>query len=157
MPLYVNVLVGTISGTAQLVAQELELRHDEGEVRFRITPMDDLDATVFADGGLFLICTSTYGQGDVPDNAKRLFESLENQRPLLANVEYGVIGLGDRTYAETYCFGGKRFDRLLTELGARRIGEPMFHDASSGTMPEEDAAQWAQAWIGLLVAQRVTL
>ena len=157
MPLYVNVLVGTISGTAQLVAQELELRHDEGEVRFRITPMDGLDATVFADGGLFLICTSTYGHGDVPDNAKRLFESLEKQRPLLANVEYGVIGLGDRTYTETYCFGGKRFDRLLTELGARRIGEPMFHDASSGTMPEEEAAQWAQAWIGLCVAPRVTL
>jgi MioC protein len=156
MPLYVTVLVGTISGTAQLVAQELELRHDEGDVRFRITPMDGLDATVFAGGGLFLICTSTYGQGDVPDNAKHLFESLENARPVLSNVEYGVIGLGDRTYTETYCFGGKRFDRLLAELGARRIGEPMFHDASSGTMPEEDAARWVQEWIILCLAQRVT-
>ena len=157
MPLYVNVLVGTISGTAQLVAQELELRHEDGEIRFRITPMDGLDSTVFADGGLFLICTSTYGQGDVPDNAKQLFESLEAKRPLLANVAYGVIGLGDRTYAETFCFGGKRFDNLLTELGARRLGEPMFHDASSGTMPEEEAARWAQAWISLCLVQQVTI
>jgi len=37
-------------------------------------------------------------------------------------VRYGVFGLGDRTYAETFNFGGKRFDELLAELGARRIG-----------------------------------
>lgn len=150
MILDLTILVGTMTGTAQLVAQEIELRHDAEDLRVRVTPMDGLDAGVFSAGGLFLICTSTYGQGDVPDNARPLFESLQALRPGLARVEYGVIGLGDRTYAETFCFGGKHFDRLLTELGARRIGEPMFHDASSGTLPEEEAADWAQIWIDKL-------
>jgi len=98
-------------------------------------------------GGLFLICSSTYGQGDVPDNAKNLYESLKSARPDLSNVQYGVIALGDRTYAETFCNGGKRFDAILSELGARRIGEIMLHDASAGTMPEEIAVQWAGEWI----------
>ena len=135
-----------MTGTAQLVAQELELRLDDAMCR-RKAVMDGLDATAFAGGGLFLICTSTYGQGDVPDNAKQLYESLQNARPDLSNVQYGVIALGDRTYAETFCNGGKRFDRILSELGARRIGEVMLHDASAGTMPEEVAVEWVGRWM----------
>ncbi len=109
--------------------------------------MDGQDASVFAPGGLFLVCTSTYGQGDVPDNAKALYESLQQIRPDLSKVRYGVIALGDRTYAETFCNGGKRFDQLLSELGAKRLGEPMLHDASAGTMPEEVALEWLQGWV----------
>lgn len=143
----ITILVGTMTGTAQLVAQELELRIDDGETRARVRMMDDLDASAFAQPGLFLICTSTYGQGDVPDNAKALYDSLQKTRPDLARVRYGVIALGDRTYAETFCNGGRRFDRILTELGARRIGEVLVHDASAGTMPEEVAAEWIEGWL----------
>jgi len=142
-----TILVGTMTGTAQLVAQEVELTLDDGDTRVRTKPMDGLDASAFAEGGLFLICSSTYGQGDVPDNAKNLYESLRSSRPDLSGVQYGVIALGDRTYAETFCNGGKRFDAILSELGARRIGDIMLHDASAGTMPEELAVAWAADWI----------
>jgi MioC protein len=108
--------------------------------------MDDLDAAVFQPGGTFLVCTSTYGQGDVPDNAQEFFASLERERPSLSAVSYGLIALGDTTYKDTFCEGGIRFDNLLTELGARRIGEMLKHDASSGTLPEEVAAQWIGPW-----------
>ena len=147
MALELTILVGTMSGTAQLVAQELELTLDDGQTRVQVRPTDGLDAGVFSGGGLFLICSSTYGQGDVPDNAKHLYESLQATRPDLSNVQYGVIALGDRTYAETFCNGGKRFDAILSGLGARRIGELMLHDASAGTMPEEIAVAWLAGWI----------
>jgi len=149
LPLDITILIGTMTGTAQLVAQELELRIDDGETRAQARLMDNLDAAVFDRGGLFLICTSTYGQGDVPDNAKQLYESLQTLRPDLSGIRYGVIALGDRTYAETFCNGGRRFDRILTELGAKRIGEVLLHDASAGTMPEEVAAEWIDGWVGL--------
>ncbi len=147
MALELTILVGTMTGIAQLVAQEIELRLDGEGVRIATLLMDELDSGIFAKGGLFLICTSTYGQGDVPDNAKQLYESLQNIRPDLAAVRYGVIALGDMTYAETFCNGGRRFDRILAELGARRIGDIMFHDASAGTLPEDDAAEWIGGWI----------
>ena len=35
----------------------------------------------------------------------------------------------------------------MTELGAQRIGERVQHDASSGTLPEEVAAEWGREWI----------
>ena len=144
-----TLLVGTMTGTAQLVAQELELVWDDGEVQVETLLMDDLDSSVFERDGVFLVVTSTYGQGDVPDNAKAFYEDLKAKRPELSRVRYGVFGLGDRTYAETFNFGGKRFDDLLRELGAQRIGERVQHDASSGVLPEEAAVEWGAGWLVL--------
>jgi MioC protein len=136
-----------MTGTAEMVAQEVQQALESAGHRATIQAMDNLDASVFQGGGTFLICTSTYGNGDVPDNAQALFGSLETERPDLSNVRYGVIALGDTTYKDTYCQGGKRFDKLLAELGARRAGEMLMHDASSGTLPEELAAQWVVPWV----------
>src|SRR5687767_5969104 len=146
MQIAINILVGTMTGTAQLCAQEMELALDDGETQVATLMMDELDSSVFAREGVFLVCTSTYGRGDVPDNARALYEDLKAKRPDLAHVRYGVFGLGDRTYAETFNFGGKRFDELLTALGAHRIGERHMHDASSGVLPEETALEWCEDW-----------
>ena len=142
-----KILVGTMTGTAQLVAQALELSLEDGAVE--IILMDGLDVRALDGLGLVLICTSTYGQGDVPDNARALYESLQRERPDLSSLCYGVIALGDRTYAETFCNGGRRFDAILSELGGKRIGDLLLHDASAGTMPEEVACEWIPGWMAL--------
>jgi MioC protein len=147
MAVEITILVGTMTGTAEMVAQEVQAALEAAGHQARIQAMDGLDAGVFGGGGIFLICTSTYGAGDVPDNAQALFSSLETERPDLSGVTYGVIALGDRTYKETFCQGGKRFDQLLSELGARRAGDILLHDASSGTLPEEMAAEWVVPWV----------
>ena len=141
-----TILVGTMTGTAELVADEVkDILMAEG-LPSEVLAMDKLAPAVFERPGRFLICTSTYGQGDVPDNARNFFGALETARPDLGGIEYGVIALGDRTYAQTFCFGGKRFDRLLTSLGATRLGEVLLHDASAGTIPEEVAVDWVRRW-----------
>jgi MioC protein len=149
----ITILVGTMTGTAQLCAQEMELALGDDDVQVDTVLMDGLDGSIFgkdADSrdSVFLICTSTYGQGDVPDNAKALYDDLKAKRPDLSRVRYGVFGLGDRTYAETFNFGGRKFDELLAGLGAERIGERHTHDASSGILPEETALEWCQEWLG---------
>jgi MioC protein len=144
------ILIGTMTGTAQLCAQEMELALGDDETQVEALLMDNLDASVFDREGAFLICTSTYGQGDVPDNARALYEDLQRKRPDLSKLRYGVFGLGDRTYAETFNYGGKRFDDILTELGAQRVGERYKHDASSGVLPEEMAVEWCQEWVSKL-------
>ena len=155
MHLKIRILVGTMTGTAQLCAQEMELALDDGETQVETLMMDNLDSSVFSGEGVFLICTSTYGQGDVPDNARALYEDLKARRPNLSRVRYGVFGLGDRTYAETFNFGGKRFDEILSELGAQRVGERHAHDASSGVLPEETALEWCQNWLALVKEKTV--
>lgn len=143
----IQIYVGTMTGTAELVAEEVAdaLRAEGHDVD--MTLMDRLDAGAFADPEpVYLICTSTYGQGDVPDNAQDFYADLKGKRPDLSAVRYGVIGLGDSTYQQTFNFGGKRFDELLTELGASRIGDRFIHDAADGTMPEEEAVAWLDGW-----------
>jgi MioC protein len=141
-----------MTGTAEMVAQEVQTALESGGHVVKIRMMDDLDASVFHSGRIFLICTSTYGQGDVPDNAQEFFASVERERPDLSAVTYGLIAMGDRTYKDTFCEGGARFDGLLTQLGAKRVGEILKHDASSGTLPEEVAAQWIVPWVELAMA-----
>ncbi len=149
----VTIYVATMTGTADLVAEEVQAALEDEGVQVELQPMDDLDAGAFAAPGLYVVVSSTYGQGDVPDNGQALADALERERPDLAHVRYGLFALGDMTYARTFCGGGMTFDRILSELGARRVGEPMRHNASSGLLPEDEAADWARAWYESAMAE----
>ena len=146
-----KILVGTMTSTADYVAQAIQMDCADLISDIEVELMDSLDMNVFdkecAKDALYLICTSTYGQGDVPDNARALYESMGEQPQFLGHIRYGVIALGDRTYQQTFCFGGKKFDERLQDLGAQRIGEIWLHDASTGTMPETEGTQWCREWL----------
>ena len=146
-----RILVGTMTSTADYVAQAIQMDCADLLSDIEIELMDDLDISVFsadkAKDAIYLICTSTYGQGDVPDNARALYESMSATPDFLGHVKYGVIALGDRTYLQTFCFGGKKFDERLADLGAQRIGDVWCHDASEGTMPEEEGTAWCRQWL----------
>jgi MioC protein len=146
------ILVGTMTGTAEMVAEDMQAEIEatsDHSVELRL--MDDLDESAFDERDpSFLIVTSTYGQGEVPDNALDFYEALTEKKPDLDGVRFGLFGLGDRTYSDTYNHGGERFDRILTELGATRIGERFAHDASGADMPEEKGVEWIADWLKLL-------
>lgn len=146
----VTILVGTMTGTAELVADAARDALVAAGITVEIRLMDGLGVEALADVGTLLVCTSTYGQGDVPDNARALFGALDREAPDLSALRHGVIALGDMTYAATFCHGGKRFDALLQRLGSQRVGEPFLHDASSGTLPEDEAGAWATTWADTL-------
>ena len=147
MALDIQILVGTMTGTAQLVAQELELAFGDDDIAIHTTLMDGLDHRIFDLPGVFLICTSTYGHGDVPDNAKALYADLVSRKPDLAHVQYGVFALGDRTHVGTFCFGGQHFDEALSASGALRLGDVAEHDARGGTLAEDAVLEWFPHWL----------
>src|SRR5687767_5698222 len=138
-----------MTGTAEMVADEMSDTFTEMGVENTVKPMDSLTADIFQPGRPYLIVSSTYGQGDVPDNAMGLYNDLCTRKPDLSGIRYGVFSLGDRTYAETFNRGGKRFDEILRECGAVRIGEVFTHDASAGTVPEEEGVKWVKDWAKL--------
>ncbi len=146
-----KILVGTMTSTADYVAQAIQMDCADLVSDIEIELMDNLDISIFNEGNakdaLYLICSSTYGQGDVPDNARALYESINAAPAFLGHVKYGVLALGDRTYLQTFCFGGKKFDERLADLGAQRIGDVYCHDASTGTMPEEEGTAWCRQWL----------
>ena len=155
-----KILVGTMTSTADYVAQAIQMDCADLIDDIDVQLMDALDISVFdpadAKEAIYLICSSTYGSGDVPDNARALYDSMDANPQFLGHVRYGVIALGDRTYLQTFCNGGKRFDQRLQGLGAQRIGDVWCHDASSGTMPESEGVEWCRQWLTLALQAETT-
>ena len=155
-----KILVGTMTSTADYVAQAIRMGCADLIDDIEVQLMDALDISVFdqanATDAIYLICSATYGSGDVPDNARALYESLEASPQFLGHVRYGVIALGDRTYLQTFCLGGKKFNERLQNLGAQRIGDVWCHDASSGTMPESEGVEWCRQWLTLALQAETT-
>lgn len=147
----ITILVATMSGTAEMVAEEVAACLKAQAVPARIAMMDEVSLDDL-DEGDYLICSSTYGTGEVPDNGKQLYEALRTRRPDLSGVRYGVIGLGDSIYPNTFCFGARQFDEAFRELGATRIGDRFDHDRRSAVYPEDAAVEWVQTWLVALAA-----
>ena len=143
----VGIFVGTMYGNSLLVAEEAQtilggLGH-QAKV-FEDPTVADWESYT---GKYVLVVTSTTGQGDLPDSIVPLFNDLQDMYQ--PHLRYGIIALGDSTYAN-FCGGGKRFDALLQEQGAQRIGDMLMIDASEDPEPESVSNPWVEQWATLL-------
>ncbi|KAA0874965.1 flavodoxin [Nitrincola tapanii] len=144
-------LVGSVYGNSSSVAEEcsewLRSRGHAAEV-FNTASLQDLASDPEA---ILMVCTSTTGDGELPDNIYPLYQALREEFPLMPERRYAVIALGDSSY-ERFADAGKQMDELLTELQARRIGEPLFVDACETADPEGEALAWLKEWMAELEA-----
>lgn len=145
------ILVGTESGNAQMVGETLMDEFSRQGVEAEVVDQaDSLDDLGLADREVVLIVTSTHGLGELPDNIIPVHDALESERPDLSHLKFGVIALGDQTYAETFCKAGKMMDALFASLGAQRVGERLEIDACTQPLPDEDAVDWSKEWLSQL-------
>lgn len=137
------ILYGTETGNAEMLSEDLAASlsptHDVS-----VHNMQDVTPAIFKEDALFLIVSSTYGEGELPASAKAFMASLESSRPSLADVRFAIFGLGDKQYFETFGFGSKAIAERLISLGARQISEREVHDASGPDLPEDHAARWLE-------------
>ena len=81
MGMDITILVGTMTGTAEMVAQEVQHALEGAGHQATIQVMDGLDASVFQGGGTFLICTSTYGPATCRTTRRRCSTVLKPRSP----------------------------------------------------------------------------
>jgi len=90
---------------------------------------------------IWLICTSTHGAGDYPDNIKQFVSDLDHCSQDLSTVNFLTIGIGDSSY-DTYCKAAKSITKLLKTKGCNEIAAIKAFDMSLDIDPEDLACQW---------------
>lgn len=140
-----TIIYGSQTGNAEGVAElAAESAAAQGLVP-TVIDMDDADINDLANVERLLVVTSTYGEGEMPDNAQALWEAVSaDDAPSFANTYFSVLALGDTSY-DGFCVAGQMWDKRLEELGGQRIADRVDCDL------DFDAP--AQAWIDTAVPE----
>ena len=119
----VTILVGSQTGNAEGCANKIAKELNGGRFETEVVDMGQYDSGRLAGEKNLLIITSTYGDGEPPDNAADLYEFIHSDKaPEMKGVRYSVLSLGDTEYPD-FCKCGIDFDNRLEALGAERFYE----------------------------------
>ncbi len=137
----IDILFGTQTGNAEEVANEAaDLARSKGFAP-RVADLDAVEMDQLAAMENLIVVISTYGEGEMPDNAELFWDALSaTTAPRLENLNYGVLALGDTSY-EHFCQAGKLIDTRLEQLGAKRLADRVDCDIDF----EEPATAWLAA------------
>ncbi len=144
------LIVGSEMGNAEMVGDLVKDELESGGHEVEMITDGDLDSLGLADRDAVLVVTSTTGLGDVPQNLEPIYDALVEERPDLSHLRYGVVGMGDRNYKDSYCGGPRKVDGILEQLGARRVCETLLLDATDNPTPDEDAIAWLPTYLAAL-------
>jgi MioC protein len=140
-----EIIVGSVLGASEYVADAIQEKLGEYKHTADISLEPDLAKL---DQALsWIICTSTHGAGDLPDNIQPFAKQVKQST--LVGVNFIVVGLGDSSY-DTYCKGAMQIEQLLITAGANLLSPALHIDVLNHPIPEEAAVTWLDNWLNSL-------
>ncbi len=111
-----NILFGSQTGNAAGLAEKTAKMAANYGLEPNIVDMDGFDPARLATMKRVMIITSTWGEGEMPDNADAMWNAINANGPALGGVHYSVCAIGDTSYDE-YCKAGHDWNNKLAALG----------------------------------------
>ena len=137
----VMVLYASQTGNSEALAETIATSLSGADIQARALPMDEYDTGALATETQVVFVSSTYGDGDPPDNGKAFWDFLRSEAaPRLEHLSYAICALGDPSY-DQFCNHGKNLDARLTELGAKRLQDRIDCDPDY----ESQSVSWVEA------------
>ncbi|EJL91449.1 sulfite reductase subunit alpha [Pantoea sp. BIGb0393] len=133
-----HILFGSQTGNAEALSQTAaKAARAKGLVPV-VQALGEVDLDVFATMRHVLIVTSTYGEGEMPDNAQLFWQAISaSTAPRLEQMHFAVLAIGDTGY-DGFCQAGKFIDMRLEQLGAKRVADRIDCDIDF----EEPSSEW---------------
>lgn len=140
----ITVVYGSVRGNAKAAAEaSTELLNSLGhEAELIENPTAELLRAPDMDA--LLICTSTTGQGDIPQNLMGLYVDIQDKFPMMTGKKAGIIAMGDSSYPN-FCGAGEKFEELMYELQSAAVTR-LTIDATETREPMSDAKPWLKEW-----------
>jgi len=144
----IQIIVGSMLGGTEYVAEACEevLTSLGHKTQLHFQPQL---AQIPINDQILLICTSTHGAGDYPDNIKNFVDDLVSCDQDLSKSKFFVIGVGDSSY-DTFCLAAKNIEKLLETKGCNKITSLLTLDMQQDIDPEDLAKQWIKQQQDLL-------
>ena len=140
-----DILFGTQTGNSEAIAEDMSKIANDAGFRTKVNSLDNITMDILGNMENVAIITSTYGEGEMPDNAQLFWDALSaNTAPNLSNIKYSVLALGDTGYEE-FCHAGKLIDTRFEQLGATRIQDRVDCDV--------DYEELSEKWTSSLIAK----
>jgi len=109
------------SGQAERLALESARALQQAGVPVAVRSLDQIEPAELRRYEQALIVASTFGEGEAPDGTRRFARLLdEAAAPSLVGLQFGLLALGDRHYAQ-FCGFGHALDARLRALGATHL------------------------------------
>ncbi|MCP4991014.1 MAG: FMN-binding protein MioC, partial [Colwellia sp.] len=91
----IEILVGSTLGGTEYVAEAAQALLEEAFFDTDLHLEPDLNELSLQEEQIWLICLSTHGAGDYPENFKGFVEQLQQVNAPLDGVRYAIVGIGD--------------------------------------------------------------
>ena len=117
----IPIVFASQSGNSQSLAEQFGDELEKSGFETPVFGAEEYENFDLTKEEFLLIISSTWGDGDPPDNAVDFWNHINSENhPRLEKLQYSVLGLGDKNYLH-FCAMGEKFDKRLEELGAKRL------------------------------------